>query len=115
MPIDKQEDVVVETRILLAQVAHGPLTLIRYDHGGGRLYREEPRDLIADFYDAANRELYYRAPELLKALADEVGRWKKQTESLVAAFDGDDYGDADVVRITRESALSVAKQELGWK
>lgn len=66
------EDVVKEAQELLANAAHGPLTLIRYDHGGGKLYREEPRDLIADFYDAANRELYYRAPKLLSALCDEV-------------------------------------------
>lgn len=70
----KEVDVVDETRILLAQAAHGPLTLVRYDHGGGKLYRDEPRDLIAHFYDAANRELYYRAPDLLRALVDEVQR-----------------------------------------
>ena len=76
------KDILVETRELLANAAHGPLKLIRYEHGGGRLYREEPRDLIADFYDAGNRELYYRAPELLRALADEVERLREDNESL---------------------------------
>lgn len=74
------KDILVEARELLANAAHGPLELIRYEHGGGRLYREEPRDLVADFYDAGNRELYYRAPELLCALADEVERMRKQEE-----------------------------------
>jgi len=36
------------------------LALIRYDHGGGRLMIEDGnnRQLIADFYDEANREHY---------------------------------------------------------
>lgn len=69
-----ETDLVAEVEELLANAAHGPLTLIRYDHGGGRLYREEPRDLIADFYDAANRELHYAAPDLLRRLVQEVKR-----------------------------------------
>lgn len=69
-----------QARELLANAAHGPLELIRYEHGGGRLYREEPRDLIADFYDVPNRELYYRAPELLNALADEVERLREELD-----------------------------------
>lgn len=35
-------------------------------------------------------------------------------EGMVAAFDGDGYGNATIIRITRECAMSVAKQTLGW-
>lgn len=51
--------------------------LIRYDHGGGRLYRKKfdsGRDLIADFYgdEGGNRELLYalwlNAPTILRLL-----------------------------------------------
>lgn len=46
-------------------------TLMRYDHGGGRFYREVGRDrlLIADFYDEANREFYFAAANARPALA----------------------------------------------
>ena len=46
----------------------GEQRFIRYDHGGGRTYFEEPvgglrgsvsRDLVADLYDEPHRELYY--------------------------------------------------------
>lgn len=63
---------------------------------------------IKDFKDVV------RGRELLRRLKDEVKLWKEQTESLVAAFDRDDYGDEEVVRVTRECALNVAKEELGW-
>lgn len=40
-----------------------PLNLTRYDHGGGRLVQNEGNNLqlIADFYDEANREFYVAA------------------------------------------------------
>lgn len=91
MPSDG--DIVVEARELLANAAHGPLELIRYAHGGGRLYREEPRDLIADFYDVPNRELYYRAPELLRALADEVDHARRALKGMVELWDASNPDD----------------------
>lgn len=45
-----------------------PLTLTRYEHGGGRLYKEEPRTLVADFYDEPDRELFYAMRAKLPAL-----------------------------------------------
>lgn len=36
----------------------GPLSVNRYDHGGGRLFIREPLQLIADLYDEGNREYY---------------------------------------------------------
>ena len=48
-----------------ARVQHGatPCTthIIRYEHGGGRVWREkspDDKDLVADFYDKQNREFY---------------------------------------------------------
>ena len=57
-------------RALAAQATPAPLTLTRYEHGGGRLYVDGPqRVLVADFFDAANREYYSAvAPEVLTAL-----------------------------------------------
>lgn len=84
---ESKSDVVKEARELLANAAHGPLQLIRYDHGGGRLYREKPRDLIADFYDAGNREFYSRAREIVSALCNEVEELRRrnatQEESIM--------------------------------
>jgi hypothetical protein len=56
------------------------LMLIRYDHGGGRLFIEDGdnRDLIADFYDEANREYYARVdPASVLALIAEVERLRE--------------------------------------
>lgn len=58
------------------------LRLTRYDHGGGRLVEYIPRpersfgaddrNLVADFYDEANRECYFHAREDIPALLDLV-------------------------------------------
>lgn len=45
-------------RGLAERATQGPLKLDRYDHGGGRLYRECPRTLVADFFDEGDREFY---------------------------------------------------------
>jgi len=59
----------IEERAAKATPAN-QLTLARYDHGGGRLCGptnwmeprpSTPRDLVADFYDEANREFYTAA------------------------------------------------------
>lgn len=44
---------------------------VRYDHGGGRMYRETPdrrRSLILDVYEAGDREFYFNAARLVRAL-----------------------------------------------
>jgi len=46
-------------------------TLIRYDHGGGRLFIDGEageRTLIADFYNQGDREFYSAAPQLVREL-----------------------------------------------
>lgn len=59
-------------RILDGKATPGPLILIKYEHGGGRLYKEEPRQLIADFFDAENREVFVAARNALPGLLDEL-------------------------------------------
>lgn len=59
-------------KALMAKATPLPLAVNRYYHGGGRLYREEPRKLVADFYDEADRELFISMrnalPDLLAAI-----------------------------------------------
>jgi len=50
--------------------------LMRYDHGGGRLMLDDGnnRQLIADFYDEANREFFcYAREDVLYLLAEISG------------------------------------------
>lgn len=65
-----------------AKATREPLVLIRYDHGGGRMYAEidDPdndlrpqRELIADFYDEANREFYALCEPAVTALKSYGG------------------------------------------
>lgn len=57
-----------ELKLLYEAGTKGPLTLIRYEHGGGRLYKEEPRTLVADFFDESDRELFVATHRALPAL-----------------------------------------------
>ena len=73
-----------------------PLTITRYEHGGGRLFQEPPPDgrscfhLVADFYgDGGDREFFVAlrnaAPYLLAAarLAESImrgGEWANLSE-----------------------------------
>lgn len=64
-------------------------TLIRYDHGGGRLFipgnngtrvsdgSHIKRTLIADFFNEGDREFYAAAPELAEQLRLAVSRIEK--------------------------------------
>jgi len=56
-----------------------PLILNRYDHGGGRLYQEIDgrRNLIADFYEEADREFYNTARTALPRLIAEIRRLRE--------------------------------------
>lgn len=59
-----------------AKATAGKAELRRYDHGGGRLaiFDGKERDLVADFYDEANREYFEAvrtdAPLIAQALLD---------------------------------------------
>lgn len=69
------------------------ISLCRYPHGGGRLAspvgwedltnRAEGGDLIADFYDEANREFYYAARTALPTLLAE----RREREAKLAAYE----------------------------
>ena len=74
---DKQ-DPVVEARELLSKATLEPLKLIRYEHGCGRLWREDTRDLIADFYDEGNREFYARSRDIVSSLCNELEQVRSQ-------------------------------------
>lgn len=54
---------------IINAATQGPLTQIRYEHGGGRRYREEPRQLVADTYSEGDREFIATfSPEVCRAL-----------------------------------------------
>jgi hypothetical protein len=59
----------IKLQELMEKATPLPLKLNRYDHGGGRLFQEEPRKLVADFYEEADRELFVamrnHLPEIL--------------------------------------------------
>ena len=65
--------------------------LMRYEHGGGRLVNdsEGTRTLIADFYNAGDREVFYTLRVALPALIEYVKERTPETEAaLLAALRG---------------------------
>jgi hypothetical protein len=54
-----------------------PLVLSQYTHGGGRLWCESPRTLVADFYHEGDREFYGNALEDVQALLEENERLRE--------------------------------------
>lgn len=76
-------------RALYEAGTKGPLTLMRYEHGGGRLYKEEPRTLVADFYHEADRELltamHAALPHLL-AVAEAAERIKEEANVQIRTY-----------------------------
>ena len=74
-----------ELKRLLMEATPLPHKVNRYDHGGGRVFVDagEDRNLIADFYEEADRELFIAlrnaAPELIAA-CEERDRYKKRLE-----------------------------------
>lgn len=63
-----------------ASVSMSGATLMRYDHGGGRLAAldGDERRLIADFYHEADREFYAAAnPQAVLALLNEIERLRE--------------------------------------
>ena len=69
-------------------------TLVRYDHGGGRFFRDGEsgqRVLVADFYNEGDREFYTAArddiPDLLADRAELIAAAREAAEALVGARD----------------------------
>lgn len=70
-------DAIARLAALMEKATPGPLALHRYEHGGGRLLKEEPRTLVADFYHEGDREaivaLVNAWPAIRRALTE--ARW----------------------------------------
>lgn len=83
--------------------------LIRYDHGGGRLFRETDegtrnRKLIADFYEESDRELFYAMRNSAASLLDGYER-AQRPRSVV------DLRRAECVREAERRAIEAAKAQ----
>lgn len=82
-----------------------PLTLIRYEHGGGRLCKEEPRTLVADFFDEADRELFYAMRNALPSLLAACER----AQAVLATRNGP-YAMCD--HVTEQKAMDNLREAL---
>jgi hypothetical protein len=70
----------------------GPLTVIRYEHGGGRIYKEEPRTLVADLFQENDREFIASCnPHLILALCELARAAEAFEERLKAIHDDPKY------------------------
>lgn len=74
-------------RKLHAAATQGPLTLTRYEHGGGRFYREDSRTLVADFYNERDRECIVAEHNAMPALLDELEAARKRVAELERDLD----------------------------
>lgn len=82
LPVRPHGERLTEIRERCEKATQWPLKFVRYDHGGARLMQVTPiigigssseeRQLIADFYDEANREFYYAAREDVPWLLDQL-------------------------------------------
>ena len=61
----------IERRAAKATPVDDRIMRFRYQHGGGRMIRDE-RELVLDVYDEANREFYFSARTDIPALCQEV-------------------------------------------
>lgn len=77
------DEIVSEAERLLSALTPEPHVVHRYEHGGGRVYREVPRPepnyrgdtdrtLIADYYHVGDREFHIAAPQLVRQLIDAL-------------------------------------------
>ena len=80
------DDPVAEARRLLAERTPGEWAVVRYASGGARISVE--RNLIADVYHSADRELIAAAPRLLAALCErlEAAGALRDVRGYAAAF-----------------------------
>ncbi len=86
--------------------------IIRFDHGGGRIFVEdEPRQLIADFYNEGDREFYVAACTAIPALIAEA-----RTLRVLLAWGNEGVKWADVFSYlglgddVRDKAIDVASR-----
>ncbi len=64
-----------------------PLTVVRYEHGGGRIFMEEPRALVADFYQEGDREFYAAAsPSTVLEMVAELRALRRRLKAADAVI-----------------------------
>ena len=125
-------DLIAEKRLaeldaLCAAATQDPTICIRYDHGGGRLYKDPDgngRILIADFYNEADWEYITQArtdlPRVVKAYREALKEVVRLTDSLktthlalvhFAAAAPWELGD-EIIRTVKavEAALNLTKE-----
>lgn len=82
-PLPDTSRSIASAETLLAQLTPEPHVVHRYEHGGGRVYREVPREsphyrgetertLIADYYQEGDREFHIAAPGLVRDLLADL-------------------------------------------
>ena len=77
---------------LAAEATPGPLTVRRYDHGGGRFSASDAagydRNLVADFYHEGDRELFAAfSPEVAAALVKVAMALPQALDRMQTAWD----------------------------
>jgi antirestriction protein ArdC len=91
------------------------LTYIRYEHGGGRAYREaDPRLLAIDAYNEADREFYFSALDDIRHLLAELTRVRAERDELKHWMGGDikeiRAAESELERL--KQALEDAKEDI---
>jgi len=81
-----------ELKALLNAATPLPLKVNKYDHGGGRLFQDEPRKLVADFYDQPDRGLFL-------AMRDQI------SDLIAVAEAADFYATYEHTKTSRLEAL----------
>lgn len=104
----------IETLERLAKEAKddeaSPRQTMCFDHGGGRLYIESPRALIADFFDEENRDYYFAlSPDVILALLEERKADKAKIADLLENTDSQkQIHDALLTRLREAEKLQDA-------
>ena len=99
---------------LTAEATPGPLTVRRYDHGGGRFSASDAagydRNLVADFYHEGDRELFAAfSPEVAAALVKVAMAGKRWVAQVTAGLPGGsegDYGDLESAVAALDAVLA---------
>lgn len=104
------EEQLAKWEVLADESSRGPLHLVRYEHGGGRMamLSAEQRTLIADTYHQGDREFFLVARCVALSLIAEVRRLHTQLDWLT------DSADEDAMRIAgleHDHALAVAERD----
>lgn len=89
MTLTEQQKAEIEARVNAA-TSGTDANLTRYDHGGGRMWVDQPgegRELIADFYNEPDREFLYHAHDDVESLIASLRAARKALKDLVDQLD----------------------------